>query len=104
MFLQVVYLSETAGYIPVTSLRNRPTGINAGYHIDGDIEGWRHESWDRDSYTQRNRINNTRVQRKPYFHMNSKSINLFAVVVLISISNTIYSYLDYHKSEPYACR
>ncbi|XP_031640673.1 uncharacterized protein LOC116352310 isoform X2 [Contarinia nasturtii] len=57
----VVYLSETAGYIPVTSLRNRPTGINAGYHIDGDIDGWRHESWDRD-YNHRNRFNNTRVQ------------------------------------------
>lgn len=62
IFLQVVYLSETAGYIPVTSLRNRPTSINAGYHIDGDIDGWRHESWDRD-YNSRNRFNNTRVQR-----------------------------------------
>lgn len=59
----MVYLSETAGYIPVTSLRNRPTGINAGYHIDGDIDGWRLESWDRD-YSHRNRFNNTRVQRK----------------------------------------
>ena len=59
----MVYLSETAGYIPVTSLRNRPTGINAGYHIDGDIDAWRHESWDRD-YSHRNRFNNTRVQRK----------------------------------------
>lgn len=58
-----MYLSETAGYIPVTSLRNRPTGINAGYHIDGDIDGWRLESWDRD-YSHRNRFNNTRVQRK----------------------------------------
>lgn len=62
LFVQVVYLSETAGYIPVTSLRNRPTSINAGYHIDGDIDGWRHESWDRD-YSHRNRFNNTRVQR-----------------------------------------
>lgn len=59
----MVYLSETAGYIPVTSLRNRPTGINSGYHIDGDIDGWRLESWDRD-YSQRNRFNSTRVQRK----------------------------------------
>lgn len=59
----MVYLSETAGYIPVTSLRNRPSGINAGYHIDGDIDGWRHESWDRD-YNHRNRLNNTRVQRE----------------------------------------
>lgn len=60
---QVVYLSETAGYIPVTSLRNRPTSINAGYHIDGDIDSWRHESWTHD-YGHRNRFNNTRVQRE----------------------------------------
>lgn len=58
----MVYLSES-DYIPVTSLRNRPTGINSGYHIDGDIDGWRHEAWDRD-YASRNGFNNTRVQRK----------------------------------------
>lgn len=79
IILQVVYLSETAGYIPVTSLRNRPTGINAGYHIDGDIDAWRHESWDRD-YNHRNRFNNTRVQRKllissDAIHIKINSIN-----------------------------
>lgn len=59
---QVVYLSETAGYIPVTSLRNRP-GSNAGYHLEPELDGWRQEPWDRE-YSHRFRFNNTRVQRK----------------------------------------
>lgn len=59
----MIYLSETAGYIPVTSLRNRPTGINSGYHLEGEIDSWRQEPWERD-YGQRFKLNNTRVQRK----------------------------------------
>lgn len=82
----MVYLSDTAGYIPVTSLRNRPTGINAGYHIDGDIDGWRHESWDRD-YNHRNRFNNTRVQRECFqsdlYHF-SLQIGCFLLTIMLT--------------------
>lgn len=57
-----MYLSETAGYIPVTSLRNRPAAAVVPPY-GADLDGWRSESWDRD-YSHRLRYNNTRVQRK----------------------------------------
>lgn len=57
----MVYLSESSGYIPVTSLRNRPIAPN--YHPSADLETWQADPWDRD-YNRRLRFNNTRVQRK----------------------------------------
>lgn len=59
-YKKVVYLSESSGYIPVTSLRNRPIAPN--YH-PADLETWHADPWDRD-YNRRLRFNNTRVQRK----------------------------------------
>ncbi|KAJ6640564.1 Cuticlin-6 [Pseudolycoriella hygida] len=60
----VVYLSDTSGYVPVTSLRGRP-GVSippsAPYHTAPDLETWRPDPWDRD-YTHRHRYNTTRVQ------------------------------------------
>lgn len=63
---KVVYLSDTSGYVPVTSLRGRP-GVSippsAPYHTAPDLETWRPDrDWDRD-YTHRHRFNSTRVQR-----------------------------------------
>lgn len=67
--VQVVYLSETADYIP---LRNgRPSshpigGASVPYHSAGptahEVEAWRAD-WDRDYHSHRNRHNSTRVQR-----------------------------------------
>lgn len=63
--LKVVYLSDTSGYVPVTSLRGRP-GVSippsAPYHTAPDLETWRPDPWDRD-YSHRHRYNTTRVQR-----------------------------------------
>ncbi|CAD7081680.1 unnamed protein product [Hermetia illucens] len=71
----VIYLSETAGYVPVTSFRGEhpplthlsaPGAVSAsgsaGYHAGTiDIDTWRPDVWDRD-YNKRLRINTTRVQ------------------------------------------
>uniref|UniRef100_A0A1B0D5E8 Uncharacterized protein n=1 Tax=Phlebotomus papatasi TaxID=29031 RepID=A0A1B0D5E8_PHLPP len=58
----VVYLSDTAGYIPVTPIRTRIPAATS-YHTGAavDLESWRPDLWDRD-YTRRYRFNNTRVQ------------------------------------------
>ncbi|XP_037044683.1 uncharacterized protein LOC119080431 [Bradysia coprophila] len=60
----VVYLSDTSGYVPVTSLRGRP-GVSippsGPYHTAPDLETWRPDPWDRD-YNHRHRYNTTRVQ------------------------------------------
>lgn len=81
--LQVVYLSDSAGYIPVTPIRSSrhpqsqqqppPSQVSADYQAASsatsygapgvDLEQWRPELWDRD-YSRRYRHNNTRVQRK----------------------------------------
>lgn len=79
---QVVYLSESAAYLPVTPIRSRHpqaqppptlqeyqayggglTGGGEGAASGGELEQWRPELWDRD-YSRRYRRNNTRVQRK----------------------------------------
>ncbi|CRK96102.1 CLUMA_CG009538, isoform A [Clunio marinus] len=59
---QVVYLSDTSGYIPLNSLRNGPAPVIAPQLYGGaDLEAWRPELWDRE-YNRRYRFNNTRVQ------------------------------------------
>lgn len=57
-FFQVVYLSDSTGYLPITPLRARPSSI-----YSNDLENFRPDVWDRD-YNRRFRQNNTRVQRK----------------------------------------
>lgn len=68
-----MYLSDTAGYIPVTSLRGRPGSSapiippSGPYHNSApaaDLEPWRADLWDRDYSAHRFRFNSTRVQRK----------------------------------------
>lgn len=79
---QVVYVSDSAGYIPVTPIRSSrhpqapPPQVSSDYRTSStsyggggpggsgvDLEQWRPELWDRD-YSRRYRHNNTRVQRK----------------------------------------
>ncbi|XP_052861127.1 uncharacterized protein LOC128268144 [Anopheles cruzii] len=57
----VVYVSDTSGYIPLTSLQpSHPRLPPPAY--GGDIDAaWRPDPWDRD-YNRRYRFNNTRVQ------------------------------------------
>lgn len=90
--LQVVYLSDSAGYIPVTPIRSSrhpqsqqpsPSQVSSEYHAapssygggivggqggpGAELEQWRPEQWDRD-YSRRYRHNNTRVQRKCFIN------------------------------------
>lgn len=66
-------MSDSAGYIPVTSLRGRPGAppaiipASGPYHNtapDTDLDSWRADLWDRDYNGHRLRFNSTRVQRK----------------------------------------
>lgn len=59
--MQVVYLSDQSGYIPLNSLRGGPQPIAPQLYAGQDLEAWRPELWDRD-YNRRYRYNNTRVQ------------------------------------------
>ncbi|XP_062708170.1 uncharacterized protein LOC109428714 isoform X1 [Aedes albopictus] len=57
----VVYVSDTAGYIPLTSLQAAThQRLPPAYGSDID-PAWRPDPWDRD-YNRRHRFNNTRVQ------------------------------------------
>lgn len=72
MLTQVVYLSDTAGYIPIAPGRGngRPIAPSSSAYAEDPEAPWRPDLWDRD-YNRRYRYNNTRVQRKwskyPYF-------------------------------------
>ncbi|XP_065080748.1 uncharacterized protein LOC135703439 [Ochlerotatus camptorhynchus] len=57
----VVYVADTAGYIPLTSLQaSSHPRLPPAYGSDID-PAWRPDPWDRD-YNRRHRFNNTRVQ------------------------------------------
>ncbi|XP_055530562.1 uncharacterized protein LOC129721701 isoform X2 [Wyeomyia smithii] len=56
----VVYVSDTAGYIPLTSIQAGHPRVPSAYGSDLD-SSWRPDPWDRD-YNRRYRFNNTRVQ------------------------------------------
>ncbi|XP_058456868.1 uncharacterized protein LOC131434232 [Malaya genurostris] len=56
----VVYVSDTAGYIPLTSIQAGHSRLPSAYGSDID-PAWRPDPWDRD-YNRRHRFNNTRVQ------------------------------------------
>ena len=63
---QVVYVSDTSGYIPLTALQSSHPRLPPPPVYGGDIDAaWRPDPWDRD-YNRRYRFNNTRVQRE-YF-------------------------------------
>ncbi|XP_035789594.1 uncharacterized protein LOC118465446 isoform X2 [Anopheles albimanus] len=58
----VVYVSDTSGYIPLTSLQSSHPRIPPPPAYGSDIDAaWRPDPWDRD-YNRRYRFNNTRVQ------------------------------------------
>lgn len=86
--VQVVYVSDSAGYIPVTPIRSSrhpqspPPQVSSDYRASStyshgggggggpggsELEQWRPELWDRD-YSRRYRHNNTRVQRKCFIN------------------------------------
>lgn len=99
----MVYLSDSAGYIPVTPIRSSrhpqaggphaPPQLSADYHhpysggapvavgggggggggVGSELEQWRPELWDRD-YSRRYRQNNTRVQRKWFINCGNKRV------------------------------
>lgn len=73
--MQVVYLSEPSGYVPVSTLRGRPVPQSPPYHTGSDLETWRPDPWDRD-YNHRFRYNSTRVQRK-FFCLRLKKLYLY---------------------------
>lgn len=105
-------MSDSAGYIPVTALRNRPSSANSNlpsavsvssgpsYHNSpgppsgggaviasesSDIETWRADLWDRDYSSNRLRHNSTRVQRT-YIAMHIATIfHIAFFIFLISL-------------------
>ncbi|KAL9699541.1 hypothetical protein quinque_002982 [Culex quinquefasciatus] len=57
----VVYVSDSSGYIPLTSLQSAThSRLPPSYQQESD-PAWRPDPWDRD-YNRRHRFNNTRVQ------------------------------------------